>query len=433
MPKRRRDDIAPNSHELATLRAPVQNAQKRRKTVVTVEEVQRLLSRYDGASSFDDIPDNPVLRRLFGSLRSRFRPETTRSERNVAALKKIDVSAIELPEPVRQNWSKWRENRWSFWGTHTFQRDRFDHEAAAKNVKNFVESSWDLGDKKASLQVLWRFNSVALFLTFWRWKPDWRPSSKLTTALIGNFLREFTCEHSDAAIQKTLSIIRSGQRRLAFCKELSGFTGDSEALDWKRKCLGLLFLDFIPDSRYQDQSAVMVQAFTNDISFDDARGLRKEDISCCTQFLRSHRIPTWLETSGVGDTAIFLLELPVYHIWLERVSDKDPSAHDIQPPLYGMNSLVAAAEIANGHEDAPYPQDHLTSADFTSNCTVQDLTLAAPAFPLPTATMPMTPNTARNINDFDENWQVPETAMRMDELWGQDDDWGLMFRPNVFS
>ncbi|XWX00763.1 hypothetical protein V2A60_008784 [Cordyceps javanica] len=413
MPKRRCDNIAPNRHERTTTLSAGQNAQKRRRTIITVEEVQQLLSYYDGASSFDDIPDNPILRRLFGNLRSRFRPETTQSERNVAKLRKTDISAIKLPESVSENWSTWREDRWSFWGAHTFQRDRFDHQGPVRNVKTFVESSWDLDNKTTSLQILWRFNCVALFLTFCRWKPEWQPSSKIKAALIRDFLSGFGCELSDSNIQKTLSIVRSGQRRLAFCKELSG---SNELLNWKMKGLGILFLDCIPDS-----------------SFDDARGLRKEDISRSAQFLRSNGIAKWLETSDVGEMAIFLMELPVCHIWLEHQSDKATLDGITRPSLQGMNSLVAAAAIAGCGGNTLQHHGHLTSTGFTSNCPVQAFPLAGPADTLPAATMSMVPNTERNINDFDENWQVPETTMRMDELWGQDDDWALLFRPNLFS
>lgn len=237
MPKRRRDD------DLALVTAHP----KRGKTVVpTISEAKILFEHYDGATPIDKIADDEFLRGVYNSLRRKFNPVTSSSERDATTICNIDVKNLQMSETVTKQLPGWLEDPRSFWA-YPFEREVFNTGLGLNtNVRNFVQSSWDLYDTLSTLKVLWRFNSVALCLIFMKWKPEWKLSCQLLPKVVTSFLGTFGCTTSPSDIEKTISIIRSGQRRLSFIIKLSG--PSEEVLYTTLTALGLLFLDDIPDS-----------------------------------------------------------------------------------------------------------------------------------------------------------------------------------------
>ncbi|KAK8144051.1 hypothetical protein G3M48_006383 [Beauveria asiatica] len=347
---------------------------KRSKAVApTVAELRNVLSRHDDDSKIDEIGEVDVLRQVFNVLRKKFHPTTTQSNRDALRIRKLDVAALQIPDAVVAALPGWLENLWTFWGSWTLHNPAFDSSRGSYGgVRQFVEASWAIRGRLSESMVLWRFSSVALCLAFKQWNPDWLLSSYLIPEYVTAFLSTFGCSDTNADVKKTIHIIRSGQRRLSFCEELSRSETQErdphqdEVVYSKLETLGILFLDDIPDS-----------------SFDGERAMSYSDVRVTTKFLRSHHITKWLKTSGAGQNAIRLLDFPVHDTFLE-LSNSRCAAGTTTDRLEGIIAAsrvtrqepevttVSIASRQRGHlaisTNAPYTrQEHGTTPEVTTN------------------------------------------------------------------
>lgn len=244
---------------------PLPSSKRLKAAALTIGDLRKWSNSLEGTSIIEELPDDEFLRSMYHSLRRKYRPATTRSKLASDTTENCHDGRLGIPASVSRDLPRWLNDPWIFWQSSGFQREAFDANSdPSVNIGTFVQTSWDLIDKLTSFKVLWRFNSVALCLKFMQWKPEWRITARIRTAWFKDFLSDFGCPTTSKDIHKTMSIIRSGQRRLSFCLVLAqqgnhhGRPGDMASLESldnvqalaQLDTLGLLFLDSVPDPRY---------------------------------------------------------------------------------------------------------------------------------------------------------------------------------------